>query len=129
MTSFWQWRYVLFMALPVFWTLLMSSKICNNTSNKGLSHYFSKKTVDYSQRENLKVKQKNWFLNDDVIKNNAKVIILITWLISRFLLKSKNVLYEVSSDLSEVNSFYSSFPEADQKAPPAFQKFEKVCLV
>ena len=36
----------------------MSSKIWNNTSNKGLSHYFSKKTAEFRQRKNLKVKQK-----------------------------------------------------------------------
>ena len=46
-----------------------------------------------------------------------------------FLLKCKDVLYQVSSDLGEVNSFYSSFSGAAQKAPPAFQKFEKACLV
>ena len=34
-----------------------------------------------------------------------------------FLLKSKDVLYQVSSDLSEVNNIYSSFSGAGQKAP------------
>ena len=56
----------------------MSSKIWNNTSNKGLSYYFSKKTVDFRQRKNLKVKQKKLLLNNDAIKYNAEVIFLIT---------------------------------------------------
>ena len=66
------------MSFPVFLILLMSSKICSNTSNKGLSHYFSKKAVHFRQRKNLKVRLKKLLLNDDVIKNNADVIILIT---------------------------------------------------
>ena len=37
---------VLFMTFPVFLILLMSSKMCNNTSNKGLSHRFSKKWLN-----------------------------------------------------------------------------------
>ena len=77
----------------------------------------------------MKVRQKNLLLSDDVIKNSADVIILITWLILKFLLKSKDAMYQVSSDLGEVNRFYSGFSDAGQKAPPAFQKFEKVCLV
>ena len=33
-------------------------KICNNTSNKGgLNHYFSKNTVEFRQRKNLKGKK------------------------------------------------------------------------
>ena len=40
-------------------------------------------------------------LNDDVIKNNADAIILITWLLLKVLLKSKDVLYQVSSDFDE----------------------------
>ena len=62
-------------------------------------------------------------------KNDADIIILIMWLMLKFLLKSKDVLYQVSSDLGEANNFYSSFSDADQKAPPAFQKFRKACLV
>ena len=37
---------VLFMTFPVFLILLMSSKMGNNTSNKGLSDRFSKKMVE-----------------------------------------------------------------------------------
>ena len=44
-----------------------------------------------------------------------------------FLLKSKDVLYQVASDLGEVKCFYSSFSDAGQK-PPVFQKFKKACL-
>ena len=48
-----------FMIFPVFWILLMSSKICINTSNNGLSHYFSKKrTVDFGDSKTLKVRPK-----------------------------------------------------------------------
>ena len=83
----------------VFW--MMSTKLCNNTSNKGLSHYLWKKSVYIRQRKNLKVRQKQLLLNDDVIKNNADVIILITWLLLKVLLKSKDVLYQVSSDFDE----------------------------
>ena len=36
----------------------------------------------------------------------------------KFLLKSKDVLYQVSSDLGEVSTFYSSFSDAGQKALP-----------
>ena len=57
-------------------------------------------------------------LNDDVI-------ILIMRLMLKSLLKSKDVLYQVSSDFGEINSFYSSFSDAEQKRPPAFQKFKK----
>ena len=67
-------------------------------------------------------------LNDYTIKNNADVIVLIMWLMFKFLLKSKDALYQVSSDLGEVKCFYSSFSDAGEKAP-AFQKFKKVCLV
>ena len=34
----------------------------------------------------------------------------------KFLLKSIGVLYQVSSDLGEVRTFYSSFSDTDQKA-------------
>ena len=47
----------------------------------------------------------------------------------KIMLTSKNVFYQVSVDLGEVNSFYSSFSYAGQKAPPAFQKFRKACMV
>ena len=82
------------MFLTVNLILLMSSKICNNTSNIGLNHYFSKKnTVDFSQRKKLKVRQKNMLLDNDVVKNNADVIILIMRLISRVLLQSRDMFY------------------------------------
>ena len=55
----------------------MLSKIHNNTSDKGLIHYFSKNTVDFRQRKNFEI-QKNLLLNDDVINNNGDFIILIT---------------------------------------------------
>ena len=68
-------------------------------------------------------------LYDDVIKNNGDVIILITCLISKSLLKSEDVFYQVSSDLGEAHSLYGSFPDTDQKAPPVVKKFKKLCLV
>ena len=77
------------------------SKICTNTSNKDLSHYFSKTAVDFRQRKNLNVKQKDLLLNHFVVKNKTDANILITWLISKFVLKSKDVLYQISSDLGE----------------------------
>ena len=116
----WQWIYVLFIAFPVFWTLLMSPKI-SNTSKKGLHHYFLKKRFTLA-KEKFESKTKKLLLNDYVIKNNADFIISITGLMLKFLLKSKDVLYHVSSDLGEVNSFYSSFSDAGQKATPAFLK-------
>ena len=61
-------------------------------------------------------------LNDYVIKNTADVIILITWLMLTFLLKSRDVVYQVSSDLGEVKCFYSSFSDAGQKPFHVFQK-------
>ena len=61
-------------------------------------------------------------LNDYVIKNTADVIIFITWLMLTFLLKSRDVVYQVSSDLGEVKCCYSSFSDADQKPFHAFQK-------
>ena len=115
----WEWRYMLFMAFPVFWILLMSSRICNNTSNNGLNHYFSRKQLTLGKKK-LKVRQKEMLLNDYIMKNIAGVIILIMWLMMKFLLKSKDVLYQVSSDLVVVNSLYSSFSNAGRKAPPAF---------
>ena len=44
-------------------------------------------------------------------------------------LKSTDVLYQVSNDLGEVNSFYNSFSDVGQKALPAFEKLEKACLL
>ena len=44
----------------------------------------------------------------------------------KILLKSKDVLYQVSSDLNEVNSFYGSLSDVDQEAPPsAFKSLKK----
>ena len=45
------------------------------------------------------------FLNNGAIKNDVDVIILITQLMFKLLSKSKDVLYQVSSDLGEVNCF------------------------
>ena len=103
------------MAFSVFWILLMSSKICN--FKNGLSHYFKKKAVYFRQRKNLKDKKK-LLLNDGAIKNNVDVIILITWLMLKFFLKSKDILHQVSNDLGEVNGFYDSVSDAGQKSPP-----------
>ena len=56
----------------------MSSKICNNFSNEGFKSLLLKKTDAFRQRKNLEVRQKNFLLNDYVVKSNAEVIILIT---------------------------------------------------
>ena len=64
------------MAFPVFPRLLMSSKICNNASNEGLSHYFSKKMLTFGKGKILKIKK--LLLNGVNIKDNVDVIILIT---------------------------------------------------
>ena len=93
--------------------LVISSKICNNTSNKVLR--FSKKAVDLRQKKNLN--DKKFVVEWCSLKNNADVIILITWLMCKSLLKSKDVLYQFSSDLGEVHSFYSSFSDTSQKTP------------
>ena len=42
-----------------------------------------------------------------------------------FLLKSKDVPSQVSSDSSEVNSFYSSFSDTSQKVPLPFKCSKK----
>ena len=97
--------------------LLMSSKICNNTSNKGLSHHFLKKQLTLCKEQIWKENKKTLLLNDEVVKNKADVIILIARLMLKFLVKSKNVFYQDSSDLVELNSFYSSFSDAGQKSP------------
>ena len=72
----------------------------------------------------------NLLLNDYVIKNNAGVIILITWLMLAFFLNSnKDVFYQVSSDLSEVNGFYSSFSDKGQKASLPFKSSKMLALI
>ena len=43
----------------------------------------------------------------------------------KFLLKSKNSLYQVSSDLDALNSFYSGFFDADQKVLLPFKSSKK----
>ena len=68
-------------------------------------------------------------LNDDDMENDTDIIILITWIIVKSLLESKDVLYKVSSDLSDVNNCYNYFSDAGQKVPPGFQKLKKSCLV
>ena len=56
-----------------------------------------------------------------IIKINADFIILITWLMLKLLFKSKDMLFQVSSDLGEKKSFYSSFSDAGQKSPLPFK--------
>ena len=90
---------------------------CNNTSNKGLSHYFSKKQLALGKGKIWKQDKKNLLSNNYVIKNNADVIIFIRWL----MLNPEDVLYLVSSDLSEVKCFYGSFSDAGQKVPLPFK--------
>ena len=68
-------------------------------------------------------------LNDYIIKNNADVTILITWLMLKFLLKSKDVLYQVSSVLGEVNSFCSSFSNVGQTASLPFKSLKNIGLI
>ena len=63
---------------------------------------------------------KKLLLNDNVNKTNVDVIIFITGLMLKPLIKSKYVLYHVSSDLGDLNSFYSSFSEAI-KSPLSFK--------
>ena len=72
--------------LPCVFNIADVIKNNNNTSNKGSNHYFPKK------------KKQSTLGKDDVI-------ILITWIMSKTLLKSKHVLYQVSSGLGEVKSF------------------------
>ena len=45
------------------------------------------------------------------------------------LCKSVYVLFYVSNDLADVNSFYSSFANAGQKLSSDFHKFKKPCLL
>ena len=47
----------------------------------------------------------------------------------KILVMFKDVFYKVSSDLGEINSFYSSFSDVGQMEPPVFQKFKKPCRV
>ena len=42
-----------------------------------------------------------------------------------FFLKPKDVFYQVSSDLSEVNGFYNSFSDEGQKALLPFKSSKK----
>ena len=47
----------------------------------------------------------------------------------RFLLNSKDVLYQVSSELGKAVSFYNSFSDVGQKVPPVtFQTLKKCCF-
>ena len=41
-------------AFPAFQISLRSSKVCNNASNEGLSHYFSKKKLTLGKGKILK---------------------------------------------------------------------------
>lgn len=62
-----------------------------------------------------------------LLEKFAGVIILMTWLILKFSLKSKDVLHQFGNDLGDINSFYSSFSETSQKCSlHFFQKFKKV---
>ena len=120
----------LFKAIPVFWILLMSSKICNNTYNKGWSHYFLKKLLTLGEETNLRKKQiccrmmtssKTMVTSKSRSHDQSNVARLML----TFLLKSKDVLYQVSSDLGEVKIFYSSFSDAGQKALSCLAKVWK----
>ena len=97
------------------------------------SHITSQKTVAFRQSKNLKVRQNNLLLNNDVVKNNTDVIILIRRLMLKFFwLKSRDVLYQVSSDLGEVvKNFYSSFSDVGQKTAwyrvNSRRKMESLC--
>ena len=111
----------LFKAIPVFWILLMSSKICNNTYNKGWNHYIFKKTVDLDEEANLRKKQiccRMMTSSKTMVtsKSRSHDQSNVTWLMLKFLLKSKDLLYQVSSDLGEVKIFYNSSSDAGQKA-------------
>ena len=68
-------------------------------------------------------------MNDEILRNNANVIILIVRLMLKYSLNSKDVLYQSSSDLGEENSFdSSSFSDTCQK-DLCLSKFEKPCLL
>ena len=90
----------------------MSLKMHNNTSNKSLILYFSKTQLTLGKEKVWMTKK--LLLNDDVIKNKADIIILIKWLM---FVKAQRLVYKVSSDLGEVNSFSSSFPDNGHKVP------------
>ena len=76
---------------------------------------FPKKKRWREEKEKFK-RQKKLLLNDEFTKNNVNIIILITWLMKKCQVKFKDVLHQVSSDLGELNSFYSSFSEAGKRA-------------
>ena len=86
---------------------------------------FNRKQLTLGKGKIWKQDKKKLLLNDYVIKNNVDVIILIKWLMLAFFLKSKDVFYQVSSDLSEVNGFYNSFSDEGQKAPLPFKSSKK----
>ena len=90
----------------------MSLWMHNNTYNKGLIHYFSKTQLTLGKEKIWKTKK--LLLNADVIKNNADIIILITWLM---VVKFKRLVYKAASDLGKANSFSGSFSDDGQKAP------------
>ena len=76
-------------------------------------------------KEKFESQAKTILLNNDVFQNNVDVIILITCLKLKFLLKSKDMLHQVSIDLGGVNSFYSSFSDASEKTPLPFKSSKK----
>ena len=88
----------------------VSLKIHNNTSNKGFIHYFSKTQLTLGKEKTWKTKK--LLLNDDIIKNNVDIIILITRLM---VVKVKRLVYKVASDLGKENSFSGSFSDNGQK--------------
>ena len=53
------------------------------------------------------------------------ITLSLAWLMLIFFFKPKNVLHQVSTDLGEVNGFYSSFSDADQKVPSCLSKVQK----
>ena len=79
----------------------MLSKIHNNTSDKGLIHYFSKNAVHFRQRKNLKD------------KNNVESWRNQKWFWYQHIDHVTNV--------AEVNSFASNFSDEGQKAPHPFK--------
>ena len=81
----------------------MSSEMCNDTFNKGLSHCFYKKQLTLGKEKMLKSDKKNCY-----------------WIMT-----SSN-WSQVSSDLGEVNSFYISFSEVGQKSLLSFKSAKKL---
>ena len=88
----------------------MSLKMHNNTSNKSLILYFSKTQLTLGKEKVWMTKK--LLLNDDVVKNKADIIILITWLM---FVKVQRLFYKGPSNLGEVNSFSSSFSDNGHK--------------